>query len=61
MPMVVAAAISAEKPPDGRRCGVMREPMVLTMRQPPAIVPSAMAAWQQRMIHQAISCLPKKP
>jgi hypothetical protein len=42
--MVVAEAKSAENPPMGRRCGVMREPMVLTMRQPLALVPMAIAA-----------------
>ena len=50
--IVTAAAVSAQKPPTGWR-RVMPLPIVLTMRQPPAIVPSAMAAWQERMIHQA--------
>ena len=46
--MVVAAAVSAQKPPTGWR-RVIPEPMVLTMRQPPQTVPRAMAAWQVRM------------
>ena len=50
--MVVAAAGSAQKPPTGWR-RVMPEPIVLTMRHPPNIVPRAMAAWQERMIRQA--------
>ena len=40
--MVNAAPVSAQKPPNGvsfvRRC-----PIVFTIRQPPAIVPEAMA------------------
>ena len=51
--MVVAAAASAQKPPTG--CNrVIPEPMVLTIRQPPNIVPRAIAVWQVRMIHQAM-------
>ena len=41
--MVVAAAVSAQNPPTGLS-RVIEEPMVLTMRQPPNMVPSAMAA-----------------
>ena len=52
--MVVAAAVSAQNPPTGLR-RVMAEPIVLTMRQPPNMVPRAMAAWQVRMIHQAMA------
>src|SRR5213082_4038456 len=40
--IVVAAAASAQKPPTGCR-RVMPDPMVLTIRQPPNIVPSAIA------------------
>ena len=37
--------VSAQKPPMG--CSFVRLwPIVLTMRQPPNIVPSAIAAWQ---------------
>ena len=37
-PIVVAAANSAENPPIGRRWGVIRDPMVFTIRHPPSIV-----------------------
>ena len=40
-PIVVAAASSAEKPPIGCRCGVMRDPIVLTILHPPSNVPTA--------------------
>src|SRR2546423_13023527 len=50
--MVKAAAVSAQKPPTGER-RVIPEPIVLTIRQPPKMVPRAIAAWQVRMIHQA--------
>src|SRR6058998_3783515 len=40
---VIAPAVSAQKPPKGRSL-VMRMPMVFTIRQPPAIVPSPRAA-----------------
>ena len=44
----IAPAVSAQKPPSG--CSAVRRmPMVRTMRQPPNMVPSAMAAWQIRM------------
>src|ERR1700677_1831457 len=43
-PIVVAPANSAEKPPIGRRWGLIRGPMVFTIRQPPSIVPIAIAA-----------------
>jgi len=43
-PIVVAAANSAENPPIGRRWGVIRDPMVFTIRHPPSIVPTAIAA-----------------
>src|SRR5512146_1510021 len=36
--------VSAQKPPNGRSL-VIRVPIVLTMRQPPAAVPSAMALY----------------
>jgi hypothetical protein len=55
-PMVVAAANSAENPPIGRRCGVIRDPMVFTILQPPKSVPTAIAAWQLGIIHIASSC-----
>src|SRR3954451_787689 len=50
--MVVAAAVSAQKPPIGWSL-VMPEPIVFTIRQPPKMVPSAIAPQQERMIHQA--------
>src|SRR4051812_29685908 len=50
--IVKAAAVSAQKPPTGWSL-VMPEPMVLTMRQPPNIVPMAIAKWHTRMIHHA--------
>src|SRR5580704_6716643 len=50
--IVAAAAVSAQKPPTGVR-RVMLEPMVLTIRHPPNIVPKPIAAWQERMIHHA--------
>ena len=55
-PQIVAAAeTSAQNPPTG--CSrVIPEPTVLTIRQPPNIVPSAMAAWQERIIHGAMLC-----
>ena len=56
--MVEAAAASAQKPPMGWS-RVMREPIVLTMRQPPNIVPRAMAAWQERMIGMPSECAGK--
>ena len=43
---VMAPAVSAQKPPTGRSL-VMRIPIVFTIRQPPAIVPSASAAWRR--------------
>ena len=45
---VTAPAVSAEKPPMGRSL-VMRMPIVFTMRQPPAIVPSPSAAWAAKI------------
>src|SRR5216683_1340551 len=45
---VSAPAASAAKPPKGVSL-VMRCPMVLMIRQPPAMVPPPMARWQQRM------------
>src|SRR5580692_4430987 len=45
---VRAPAASAEKPPNGVSL-VMRWPIVLMMRQPPAIVPPPIARWQQTM------------
>src|SRR3954470_23185265 len=53
--IVVAAAVSAQNPPTGVR-RVMPDPIVLTIRHPPNIVPRAMAAWHVRMIHQATLC-----
>src|SRR5574344_1508880 len=44
-----AAPDSAQKPSTGLR-RVTFWPMVLTIRQPPDIVPKAMAAWQSRMM-----------
>jgi len=41
--MVMAAAVSAQKPPIGRSF-VIFVPIVLTMRHPPAMVPMAMTA-----------------
>jgi hypothetical protein len=55
-PIVVAAANSAENPPIGCRWGVIRDPMVFTIRHPPSIVPIAIAAWQLKMILIASSC-----
>ena len=54
--IVVAAAVSAQKPPTGCR-RVMPEPIVFTIRHPPNIVPSAIATWQVRMIHSATLCV----
>jgi hypothetical protein len=45
---VSAPAVSAEKPPTGRSF-VIRMPMVFTIRQPPASVPSAIAACAARI------------
>ena len=45
---ITAPAVSAQKPPTGRSL-VSRIPMVLTMRQPPAMVPSPIAACAARM------------
>src|SRR5438128_5582957 len=53
----MAAALSAQNPPTGWR-RVMEWPRVLTIRQPPKSVPRAMAAWQVRMIHQAMLWTP---
>ena len=53
--IVIAAAVSAQNPPTGWR-RVMPLPIVFTIRHPPNIVPSAMAAWQVRMIHHATLC-----
>ncbi len=47
---VIAPAVSAQKPPTGRSL-VIRIPIVFTIRQPPHIVPSASAAWADRMTH----------
>jgi hypothetical protein len=50
---VTAAADSAATPPTG--CSlVMRDPIVLTMRQPPVSVPSAMAVWADRTTHRGV-------
>ena len=51
---VMAPAVSAENPPMGWSL-VILVPMVFTMRQPPNIVPSAMAAWQMMMTQKGIS------
>jgi len=45
------AGVSAAKPPKGLSL-VMRWPMVLMMRQPPAMVPPAIAKWQQMMTNR---------
>src|SRR6185503_10329789 len=42
---VAAAAVSAQNPCIGER-RVILEPIVCTIRHPPASVPNAMAAWQ---------------
>src|ERR1700722_4823490 len=43
-PIALPPANSAENPPIGRRWGVIRDPMVFTIRHPPSIVPTAIAA-----------------
>jgi len=50
MMMVLAAAASAQNPPTGVS-RVMLEPMVLTIRQPPNIVPRLIAPSQSKIIH----------
>ena len=45
MKRVIAPPVSAQKPWAGVS-RVILEPMVCTMRQPPASVPAAMAVWQ---------------
>ena len=45
---ISAPAVSAQNPPTGRSL-VSRIPMVLTIRQPPARVPSPMAACAARI------------
>src|ERR671912_2985768 len=52
-----AAAVSAEKPPTGLRA-VIRWPRVLTIRQPPARVPRAMAAWADSTTHSGTGRAP---
>ena len=47
---VMAPAVSAQKPPNGVSF-VMRWPIVFTMRQPPAIVPSPIAACADKITH----------
>ena len=48
--MLSAPPASAQNPPTGRN-RVTREPIVWTMRQPPNIVPSAIAVWHESTIH----------
>src|SRR5882762_11955367 len=50
---VIAPAVSAQKPPNGVSF-VIRWPIVFTMRQPPAIVPSPIAACAERITHTGI-------
>src|SRR5437773_3222860 len=50
MNSVMAPLVSAQKPPNGVSL-VSRCPIVLTMRQPPDMVPSPMAAPQATMTH----------
>src|SRR5450830_1055687 len=50
MNSVAAPLAEAQNPLTGFNL-VMRMPMVLTMRQPPNIVPSPIAAWQERTTH----------
>src|SRR5467141_3358802 len=50
---VIAPAVSAQKPPNGVSF-VIRWPIVFTMRQPPAIVPSPIAAPAATMTHGGI-------
>ena len=45
---VTAPAASAQKPPTGLSL-VIFWPMVFTIRHPPAMVPSAITAWQSRI------------
>jgi hypothetical protein len=51
---VIAPEVSAQKPPMGWSF-VIFVPIVFTMRQPPNIVPSAMAAWLIRMTQSGTS------
>jgi len=51
---VIAPLVSAQKPPNGVSF-VMRWPIVFTMRQPPAIVPSPIAACAERITHTGYS------
>src|SRR5207302_112122 len=51
---VIAPLVSAQNPPNGFSF-VMRWPIVRTMRQPPAMVPRAIAAWALRITHQGIT------
>ena len=51
MKMASEQPVSAQKPPKGRSL-VRRMPMVFTIRQPPAMVPSPMAAWHASTIHR---------
>src|SRR3989338_237922 len=48
---VAAAAASAQKPPAGLS-SVIFIPIVLMIRQPPAMVPRAMARWQIKATHR---------
>ena len=50
----MAPEVSAQKPPMGWSL-VIFVPIVLTMRQPPNIVPSAIAAWLMRMTQSGTS------
>src|SRR5690606_4900289 len=46
----IPPAVSAQKPPKGLS-RVIRLPIVLTIRHPPAAVPSAMARWAESTSH----------
>src|SRR5207247_7434774 len=51
---VIAPLDSAQKPPNGVSF-VIRWPIVFTIRQPPAMVPSAIAAYAPKITHTAMT------
>src|SRR2546430_7694204 len=57
---VAAPAVSAQNPPTGLSFVILC-PIVLTIRQPPAMVPSPMAAWQIKMTQKGMLKLAKYP
>lgn len=57
---VIAPAVSAEKPPKGVSL-VMRWPIVLTTRQPPAMVPQPIAMWQVIMTQKGTEYVASNP